>query len=71
MAYERQKSIRRELDERIPRGARGSLQNELRFGFYFFRSQGLSFDTSLTAAVGRIREREPSFTPMVLPPPQA
>ncbi len=71
MAYEHQKAIQRELDARIPRGLRGSLQNDLRGRFYFFRSQGLSFDTSLTMAVGGVREREPKFTPKVLPPPQA
>jgi hypothetical protein len=67
MAYEHQKAIQRELDARIPRGPRGSLQNELRFRLYFFRSQGLSFDASLAMAVSGVREREPDFAPRVLP----
>ncbi len=69
MPYERQKAIQRELDARIPRGLRGGSQNELRFRFYFHRSQGLPFDTSLTSAVLGVRERDPNFVPRVLPAP--
>ncbi len=67
MAYEHQKAIQRELDARIPRGLRGSKQNEFRFGFSFFRTQGHSFVTSVTLARAKVRETEPSFEPRVLP----
>ena len=69
MAYELQKQIQRELDERIPRWLDGSPQNELRFGFYFFRSQGHSFDASVEMATKQVRLRAPSFAPKILPPP--
>jgi hypothetical protein len=67
MAYEHQKAIQRELDTRIPRWLRGSKQNEFRFLFYFYRTQGHSFDASVTSACAKVREREPSFEPKVLP----
>jgi hypothetical protein len=69
MPYKHQKAIQLELDTRIPRGLRGGSQNELRFRFYFYRSQGLPFDTSLTRAVLGVRERDPNFVPRVLPVP--
>ena len=67
MPYVRQKMIQKELDARIPRGLRGSRQNELRFGFYFYRSQGHSFDTSLELALAQVRIRETDFAPRILP----
>ncbi len=67
MGYEFQKQIQRELDARIPRGLSGGPQNELRFGFYFYRSQGLSFENSLAPALGGVRERHPNFVPKILP----
>jgi hypothetical protein len=63
--YELQKQIQRELDTRIPRGPRGSLQNQFRFVFCFFRSQRVSFEESIAKAVASIREREPDFAPKV------
>lgn len=71
MAYERQKAIERELDARIPRGPRGSPQNELRLRFNIYRMEGLPSEASLALAVGGVREREPDFAPRVLPPSQA
>ncbi len=67
MAYEHQKAIQRELDTRIPRWLRGSKQNEFRFLFYFYRTQGHSFDGSVTLARAKVQEREPAFEPRVLP----
>lgn len=66
MAYEHQKAIQRELNARIPRGLRGSRQNEFRFAFSFFRIQRYSFDTSLALALAMVRQREPNFEPAVL-----
>jgi len=66
MGFELQKGIQREMDTRIPRGPRGSLQNELRSRFYFFRSQRIPFEVSLTKAVGGIKEHHPDFEPKIL-----
>jgi hypothetical protein len=67
MAYEHQKAVQRELDQRVPRWLKGSKQNEFRFLFYFYRTQGHSFEASLTLARAKVRESEPSFEPKVLP----
>ncbi len=67
MAYEHQKAIQRELDARIPRGLRGSKQNEFRFGVYFFLIQRRSFDASVNLACAMVRKTEPNFEPRVLP----
>lgn len=65
MAYELQKQIRLELDTRLPRGPKGSLQNELRQRVSLLRARGLSFEASLEKAVSEIRQREPGFTPQM------
>ena len=67
MAFEHQKAVQRELDARIPRGLRGSKQNEFRFGVYFFLIQRQSFDASIALARAMVRETEPNFEPRVLP----
>jgi hypothetical protein len=54
-------------DRRIPRWLRGSKQNEFRFLFSFYRTQGNSFDASVALACEKVQEREPSFEPRVLP----
>ena len=66
MAYEHQKAIQRELDARIPRGLRGSKQNEFRFGVYFYLIQRHSFNASVTLARAMVRKMEPNFEPRVL-----
>ncbi len=66
MAYEHQKAIQQELT-RIPRWLRGSKQNEFRFLFYFYRTQGHSFDASVSLALAQVRQTEPNFEPRVLP----
>jgi hypothetical protein len=70
MAYERQKMIQKEL-ERIPRGLKGSPQNDVR---HIVNSQclhGRTFDEGVGIAVDFIRLRYPDFTPRILPlPPQ-
>jgi hypothetical protein len=66
---ERQQIVRKELDERLPRGPRGSAQNELRMRFIAWRLHGLRFEESLARAGERVRERDSAFVPMVLPRP--
>jgi hypothetical protein len=63
-----QKELQHELNERVPRGPRGSRQNEFRFGVWFWRSQGYSFDDSLAKAMEAVRRHEPAFTPRTLSP---
>jgi len=60
------REILRELEMRIPGGPAGSVQNQFRRRFYFFRSRGLPFELSVLVAAARVREREPSFIPRVL-----
>ena len=67
MTHEWQKRIQGELDTRIPRGARSNCQNDLRQAFYFFRSQGHTFEASLENALGQVRKRDPNFVPKILP----
>ncbi len=69
MPYEHQRAIQRELHDRIPRGLRGSSQNQFRSWFYFYRSQGLAFNTCLTKAVLGVRDGDPNFVPRVLSTP--
>ena len=68
MRYERQKMIRKEL-ERIPRGLKGSPQNEVRQIVTSQYQHGKSFDESVEIAVNFVRQRCPNFTPKILPPP--
>lgn len=71
MAHPRQKELQRELNARIPRGPRGSRQNELRARFWFWRVQGRSFDDSLAQAVEGVRETYPDFQPRLLSPSES
>ena len=68
MRYERQEMIRKEL-ERIPRGLKGSPQNEVRQIVTSQRLHGRTFDESVAIAVRLLQERYPNFTPKILPPP--
>jgi hypothetical protein len=68
MKYKTQREVQSELDARLPRGPRGDPQNEFRCGFYFFRSQGYSFDASVERATSSMREHHPEFLPTVAPP---
>ena len=65
MRFELQKQIQREMNTRLPRGARGSLQNQFRQVFYFYRSQGRPFEVALANAVNNVRQREPNFEAVV------
>jgi hypothetical protein len=65
MRFELQKRIQREMDTRLPRGAKGSPQNRCRQVFYFYRSQGRPFEVALANAVNSVRQREPNFEPVV------
>ena len=67
MAYERQKQLQLELNERIPRGPRGGRQNQFRFGFAFYRQQGFSFDVSASKALECARTQDPTFEPRIMP----
>ncbi len=67
MANRNQKELQRELNERIPRGSRGSLQNEMRLRWWFWRAQGRSFDDSVAKAVDGIKKSDPTFEPKLLP----
>ncbi len=69
MKNELQHFVRNELDERIPRGPRGSAQNELRMHFNAWRLHGLTFEESVVRAAEVVRLRNPAFVPMVLPRP--
>jgi hypothetical protein len=66
MSYERQKMTRKEL-ERIPRGLKGSPQNQVRQIVASQRQHGKSFDESVGIAVNFVHERYPNFTPKILP----
>jgi hypothetical protein len=68
MHYELQKSMRRELNERIPPAPKGDPQNELRHVVNSQRFSGKTFDQSVTIALDFIRKRYPCFTPRILPP---
>jgi len=65
---ELQDFVRNELDERLPRGPRGSAQNELRMHFNAWRL-GLTFEESLVRAAAVVRRRNPAFVSTVLPRP--
>ena len=69
MKNERQHFVRNEMAERIPRGPRGSAQNELRMHFNAWRLHGLTFEESVVRAAEVVRLRNPAFVPMVLPRP--
>ena len=69
MAHRFQEDLQKELNDRIPKGPRGSRQRELRMRWWFFRSQRYSFDESIAKAVEGIRQTDPSFLPQILPPP--
>lgn len=68
MRYELQKAIQQELNERIPPGPKGDLQNQLRHIVNCQRLHGNSFDHSVTTAVDLVRKLHPSFTPKILLP---
>ncbi len=69
MRYERQQTIRKEL-ERIPRGLKGSPQNQVRQIVTSQFQHGKSFDESVEIAVTFVRQRHPNFTPTILPSPR-
>ncbi len=61
-----QERLRQELNERIPRGPRGSPQNELRARWWQLRMHGRSFDEAVSEAVAEIRKRDKGFEPRIL-----
>ncbi len=71
MRYERQKTIQKELDARIPRWLRGEPQNTVRQIVFNQRLHGKTFDESVEIAVTFVRQSYPNFTPKILPQPQA
>ncbi len=65
-----QQTLRNEL-ERIPRGLKGSPQNQVRQIVASQYQHGKSFDESVEIAVTFVRQSYPKFTPKILPPPGA
>ncbi len=53
------------LNARVPRGPRGSAQNEFRFGVWFFRKY--PFEEALDHALLMVRQNHPGFVPTILP----
>ena len=66
MKNELQHAIRKEMDNRIPRGPRGSAQNELRMRFNAWRLHGLTFEESVMRAAEVVRRRDAACVPTVL-----
>ena len=72
MRYERQKTIQKELNARIPRWLRGEPQNTVRQIVFNQRLHGKTFEESVEIAVNFVRQSNPNFTPKILPaPPQS
>jgi hypothetical protein len=67
MAYEFQTRLRQELNERVPRGSRGSRQNEFRMAVWFYRPR-CTFEESVSRALEFVRRVDPGFAPQLLPP---
>lgn len=66
MKYQRQHELQAELDSRIPRGPRGSLQNQFRQAVWFFTSQPrFTFEEGLELALRSVRLHEPDFVPVI------
>ena len=56
------------LNVRVPRGPRGSQQNQFRNAVWFFASQvRYTFDEALDHALLAVRQNHPSFVPTILP----
>ena len=70
MTNELQHTVRREIDQRLPRGPRGSDQNELRMRFNAWRLHGLAFEESVARGTEGVRQRNPAFQPVILPGPE-
>jgi hypothetical protein len=68
MLYERQKTLLKELDARIPRGLKGEPQNTVRYIVYSQRLHGESFEKSVEIALTFVRQNHPNFTPKIWPP---
>ncbi len=62
--------LREQLDKlngRVPRGPRGSAQNEFRFGVWFYASQDrYTFEEALDHALLAVRQNHPGFAPTIL-----
>ena len=61
------KEPRQELEARIPRGAGGSLQNQFRCLYWFYRAQANSFDASAADGYQCVRKEHPDFIPVIAP----
>ena len=56
------------LNARVPRGPRGSAQNQFRFAVWFHGShEGGPFDDTLAQALLTVRQDDPGFNPTILP----
>jgi hypothetical protein len=67
MKHRRQRELQEKLT-RIPRGPRGSAQNQFRNAVWFFASQlRYTFEEALDYALRIVRQSEPGFVPTILP----
>ena len=56
------------LNACVPRGSRGSAQNEFRFGVWFYASQErYTFEEALHHALLAVRQNHSGFIPTILP----
>ena len=67
----RQQELSRELDTRIPYKCAGSLQNDFRYAWWFYRVQGSGFEESCQLALDTIRAKHPEFVPIIRPAARA
>ncbi len=68
LGYQRRQEMLAKLNALIPRGLRGSTQNQFRNAVCFFASQPrYTFEESLEPALRSVRQREPAFVPRMLP----
>ena len=59
--------LQTKLNAHIPRGLRGSAQNQFRFAAWFFGSQDCyTFDEALDQALVTVRQNHPGFVPTIL-----
>jgi hypothetical protein len=68
LKYKRQRELQLKLNGRIPRGLRGSDQNQFRQLVAFFANQPrYTFEEAVELALFEIRQRKPGFIPRVQP----
>lgn len=67
---QRQRELQDKLDRRVPRGSRGSVQNQFRNAVCFYANHPqYTFEESLDLGILLVRKDHPGFVPTVLPGP--